>query len=126
VASGAFRIENRPVQLHIADIEQLIILQPILTACFDVWLDIIKLAEFPGELNMCLVGEVCPAENDNAVLETFRCQYCLLYFPGHATNETIGRPDWHTFVTAVRISLNWSFDNGSEKSTPLSSAAKVG
>lgn len=68
---GAAGVDDGAVGLHVADIEQLVVLETILPACLVVGFDVVELAEFASQLNVGLVGQVCSAEDDHAVLDEY-------------------------------------------------------
>lgn len=68
LSSGTFRIKEGPVELDITHIEQLIILESVLSTSLDVWFDVVEFTKTSSEVKMCLVREAGLPEDDDAIL----------------------------------------------------------
>lgn len=61
--------DDAAIVFLVADVEELVVLEPVLAARRDVRLDVVQLAEQPRELDVPLVVEIRVPEDQYAVLD---------------------------------------------------------
>jgi hypothetical protein len=68
LATRALGVENSPVNLDVANVEEFRVLETILSTCCNVWPHVVQLSEVLGERNVALICKLCATEDDDSPL----------------------------------------------------------